>query len=318
MVDDVLNPEEAHVKRSQLINEHVQEVRAIEKELKKKKLPAKQRETLEQKLAEAHEQHEARLAAFDSKQGTGKARGKDGADGVPPPPAATGTASGVGGAEMNEEFLEERSWGSLSKTDLSEECRKRGLSAKGTKEDLVSRLNIFTLDLRSKAKASGMTTVSTKSADKPMPKFETVIPVAPSQKTDYRTKNKKLWKRRGPPPASTRKEHKSSSSESGSEKGSDDEDSSDQESGDSDAAAPAAKKTDTKKADAGGDKDKDALTAEREAQLRREAVVQGILGQILKKYSKGIKMDDMPSYLEVSLRLPKLHPFTSSLSSAAR
>eukprot|EP01057_Protomagalhaensia_wolfi_P000377 Protomagalhaensia_wolfi_Nauph_80__376@NODE_1208_length_1658_cov_22_457072_g928_i0_p1_GENE_NODE_1208_length_1658_cov_22_457072_g928_i0NODE_1208_length_1658_cov_22_457072_g928_i0_p1_ORF_typecomplete_len322_score67_21SAP/PF02037_27/0_00013SAP/PF02037_27/7_3e03Efg1/PF10153_9/0_007Efg1/PF10153_9/5_3e03LETM1/PF07766_13/0_019OSTHTH/PF12872_7/0_026Chorion_2/PF03964_15/0_023Chorion_2/PF03964_15/2_5e03DUF755/PF05501_11/3_1e03DUF755/PF05501_11/0_031DUF755/PF05501_11/50TEX12/PF15219_6/4_9_NODE_1208_length_1 len=254
--------EDAHVKRSQLINEYLQEARAIEKDLKKKKLPAKQKETLEAKLDTLREEHEQRLAEFDEAQGITSAKAAKLTDADKAKTSATDPA-----------VFEERSWGSLSKRELEEECIRRGLTRKGAKEDLVSRLTIFTLDHKAqKARSGEPDDVPLIPAKAPI-KYETVIPQGPTTKPDYRNKNKKLWKRRGPP---TKSKRTSSSSSSGS----------DSEAESSDAAPEAAPQGE------------DPENEERQKQLKREAIIQNVLGSILKKYTKGIPIQEMPEYLE--------------------
>eukprot|EP01055_Gregarina_sp_Pseudo9_P001774 Gregarina_sp_Pseudo_9__1773@NODE_2204_length_1097_cov_33_402647_g2029_i0_p1_GENE_NODE_2204_length_1097_cov_33_402647_g2029_i0NODE_2204_length_1097_cov_33_402647_g2029_i0_p1_ORF_typecomplete_len344_score107_92SAP/PF02037_27/3_5e06SbsC_C/PF18058_1/0_00025SbsC_C/PF18058_1/2_1e03Retrotrans_gag/PF03732_17/0_16Retrotrans_gag/PF03732_17/1_3e03OSTHTH/PF12872_7/0_051_NODE_2204_length_1097_cov_33_402647_g2029_i0651069 len=253
--------EDAHVKRSQLINEFLQESRALEKDLKKKKLPPKQKEQLEAKLDSLREEHTKRLAEFDDAQGTGKSsKHTDGTE-TETPLAAAETPSPDGEAPV----FEERSWGSLSKRELEEECQRRGLSRKGGKEDLVSRLTIFTLDQKLKqAKATDPSAPPKVEAPKTI-KYETVTATGPSSKQDYRNKNKKLWKRRGPPKGSAHRKMSSSESEG---------------SGDETETAP------------------EQLDEERQKQLKREQIIQNVIGSILKKYNKGIPVDEMPSYLE--------------------
>eukprot|EP01054_Gregarina_sp_Poly1_P001577 Gregarina_sp_Poly_1__1576@NODE_139_length_13109_cov_53_487809_g124_i0_p5_GENE_NODE_139_length_13109_cov_53_487809_g124_i0NODE_139_length_13109_cov_53_487809_g124_i0_p5_ORF_typecomplete_len320_score56_85SAP/PF02037_27/2_3e03SAP/PF02037_27/7_8e05SAP/PF02037_27/6_6e03OSTHTH/PF12872_7/0_00033SbsC_C/PF18058_1/0_052_NODE_139_length_13109_cov_53_487809_g124_i068987857 len=249
-----MTTEDAHVKRSQLINEHLQECRAIEKDLKKKKLPTKQKEMLEARLETLREAHEKRLAEFDAAQGTGRTLRPV----VPDEPPSGNRSTG------EEVIFEDRSWSSLSKRELEDECQRRALSRKGGKEDLVSRLTVFSLDQKSKAaRTAGPVT---KPSEPRTIKYETVVSQGPSTKQDYRNKNKKLWKRRGPPKA----QRKTSSSSGSSDEGSGAEDS---------GAA-------------------EEIDEERVKQLKREMLVQNALAVILKKYSKGIKLDDIPMYLE--------------------
>lgn len=241
-----------------------QEVRAIEKELKKKKLPGKQREALEERLEKLEEEHEIALNEYDIQQGLKK-------ESAAPKPVkeekAAPTEEDVTGD------IEERNWSSLSKKELEEECSKRGLSKKGGKEDLVSRLNLYTLSLKCKAKAAGVEATSVK------PKSTAVftameIPAAtrggPGSKENYRERErrKNMHKRRGAPPGER-------------------------------------KQTDNSDAEEGAEEEEEEATPvdeEKERQQKREKLVGQVLRQMLLKSKEPIALDDIATTLEKKVK----------------
>ncbi|CUV07794.1 unnamed protein product [Cryptosporidium hominis] len=134
-----------HQERSRLIQQHKEEIKSIEKEIKSKRGTLK--EQYQRQLEEAQKRHEDEMKEFESKYGNSEEKTKKGAK-----PASSSFSLG-GGEKCNSEktiLYEERQWNSLSKSELEAECKLRGLNSKGSKEDLVTRLFIFTADQKSK------------------------------------------------------------------------------------------------------------------------------------------------------------------------
>ncbi|KAH8583410.1 SAP domain [Cryptosporidium sp. chipmunk genotype I] len=134
-----------HQERSRLIQQHKEEIKSIEKEIKSKKGTLK--EQYQRQLEEAQKRHEEEMREFESKHGNGEDKTKKGRK-------PSGSISSSLEAERCHSgktvFYEERQWNSLSKSELEVECKLRGLNSKGSKEDLVTRLFIFTADQKSK------------------------------------------------------------------------------------------------------------------------------------------------------------------------
>ncbi|KAH7649850.1 hypothetical protein FG379_001694 [Cryptosporidium bovis] len=129
-----------HQERSRLIQKHKEEIKSIEKEIKSKKGILK--EQLQKKLSQTLERHQKDIEEFECRHNGDSKPKKD-------EKAAADNNSESNGD--NKIFLfEERQWNSLSKSELESECKLRGINSKGNKEDLVTRLFIFTADQKSK------------------------------------------------------------------------------------------------------------------------------------------------------------------------
>lgn len=159
-----------HQERSRLIQQHKEEIKSIEKEIKSKKGTLKKQ--YQEQLEEAHKRHEEKMKEFESKYGNEEDKAKKGSKA-----ANLSSSSGGEGCNLGKTVVyEERQWNSLSKSELEMECKLRGLNSKGGKEDLVTRLFIFTADQKSKLskisrdEQEGMEVV--KSLDKSSSKLE--------------------------------------------------------------------------------------------------------------------------------------------------
>ncbi|KAK6590166.1 hypothetical protein RS030_172634 [Cryptosporidium xiaoi] len=129
-----------HQERSRLIQKHKEEIKSIEKEIKSKKGILK--EQLQKKLSQTLERHQKDIEDFEYRHNGDSNRKKD------------EKAAADNNSECNGDnkilLFEERQWNSLSKSELESECKLRGINSKGNKEDLVTRLFIFTADQKSK------------------------------------------------------------------------------------------------------------------------------------------------------------------------
>lgn len=132
-----------HQERSRLIQQHKEEIKSIEKEIKSKKGVLK--EQYQKKLEEAQNRHEKEIKEFESKYGNEEDKKKKGSK-----EAVSSSSGGDENISGKAVLYEERQWNSLSKSELEVECKLRGLNSKGSKEDLVTRLFIFTADQKSK------------------------------------------------------------------------------------------------------------------------------------------------------------------------
>lgn len=132
-----------HQERSRLIQQQKEEVKSIEKEIRSKKGILK--EQCQKKLEETLKRHEEEIKEFESNYGNDEGKKKKSNK------TAISSASGGEGNLLGKTVLyEERQWNSLSKSELEAECKLRGLNSKGSKENLVTRLFIFTADQKSK------------------------------------------------------------------------------------------------------------------------------------------------------------------------
>ena len=113
--------EDIHIERSKLIQRQKKEMAELEKDLKKKK--GAMREAVQEKIEETEALHAEELAAFDKTHAVEKAKPVDS-------PAT----------EVKHIAIQQRNWGKCSKAELEEECLERGLSKKGSKEELITRL----------------------------------------------------------------------------------------------------------------------------------------------------------------------------------
>lgn len=282
--------------RSDLIAKHKEAERHLEKELKKKRLPLEIRKNIETKLEELRVANEAELRIFE-----GGANEDE-----------------IGGTEeeiqknddlSEETVFEERNWSSLSKSALEDECHKRGLGRKGNKEDLVTRLTVFSVSYKAKVVKAGHPELAVKHADT-MDYIPIPVPgtSGPNNKPDYRLKNKKLWKRRGAP--RTLKQSDSDNVKTNSKwsrkKQADDEDSDssdDSSSGDADSssgdAASSSSESPKKPAALGKAVNQD----DRARQKKREDIVAGILAKILTLHPHGIPFNEVTKHLTVSSTL---------------
>eukprot|EP01067_Filipodium_phascolosomae_P008174 Filipodium_phascolosomae@DN6884_c0_g1_i1.p1 len=115
-----------NLERSRLVSKHVQIVRELEKDVKKKKGGLK--EAAQAKLEAAFLENEEELAAFDAQAKVSSSA----ADRTDRHQNASGTSA-----------FRNQNWEGLSKKELIEACTERGLGKKGTKEDMVSKLIAF-------------------------------------------------------------------------------------------------------------------------------------------------------------------------------
>ncbi|OII73674.1 uncharacterized protein cubi_03472 [Cryptosporidium ubiquitum] len=134
-----------HQERSRLIQQHKEEIKSIEKEIKSKRGVLK--EQYQRHLEEAQKRHQEEMKEFETKYGNEEEKVKKGNK----PVALSSSSKEAEGCNSGKTVLyEERQWNSLSKSELEIECKLRGLNSKGGKEDLVTRLFIFTADQKSK------------------------------------------------------------------------------------------------------------------------------------------------------------------------
>jgi hypothetical protein len=124
------------VERSKLLNKHIQERKELEKDVKKKKGALK--EQAQAKLDELIVQQEAELKKLDAEHGTGKPKKEEEEEPNEKQVLIIGTD------------VKERNWNSLSNKEAQDECAKRGLSSKGKKEQLLTRLIVFHSELEAK------------------------------------------------------------------------------------------------------------------------------------------------------------------------
>eukprot|EP00026_Physarum_polycephalum_P002071 Phypoly_transcript_02075.p2 GENE.Phypoly_transcript_02075~~Phypoly_transcript_02075.p2 ORF type:complete len:302 (-),score=108.83 Phypoly_transcript_02075:2012-2917(-) len=113
--------------RKKLINKQQNELKAMEKDVKKKKGFLK--EEAQKKMEELQAKFEKDLADFDAEHGTSEASAKESAKEKDKAPL---------------KVFESQDFATMSRSELDEECTLRGISKKGSKEQLVTRLVIFT------------------------------------------------------------------------------------------------------------------------------------------------------------------------------
>lgn len=140
--------------KSRLRNIQAQEIKALEKELKKKKgwrsyfyfryikrlsclAVGTLRDTLEEKIEETKTRHQKELIELATKYGSEKGSKKD-------------KTSEEGPLAQQGYYFPERNWSSLGKKELEIEVVKRGLGKKGNREELVTKLMIFQTDQKKK------------------------------------------------------------------------------------------------------------------------------------------------------------------------
>ncbi|KAF7456400.1 SAP domain protein [Cryptosporidium felis] len=148
--------ENYHQERSRLIQQHKDEIRAIEKEIKSKKGVLK--DQCKRRLEEVLKRQEGEITKFEAKYGSreGKSQRESKYEDL------SGRKDDILGYKGRDEdpgksiVYEERQWNSLSKSELETECKLRGINSKGSKEDLVTRLFIFTADQKSKLGKGGL------------------------------------------------------------------------------------------------------------------------------------------------------------------
>ncbi|KAL7068595.1 hypothetical protein ACR3K2_09340 [Cryptosporidium serpentis] len=127
-----------HQEKSKIIQQHREEVRALEKEIKNKKGILKQQ--YQKNLEAVLKRQEEELQKFEAQYNYESTKTKQ------------SFKNTIYDTNIKPIILhEEKQWSSLSKTELESECRLRGLNSKGSREDLVTRLYIFTTDQKSKA-----------------------------------------------------------------------------------------------------------------------------------------------------------------------
>ena len=115
--------DDTHQERSRLVQRQKKEMADLEKELRKRK--GAMREAIEEKIEETEKLHADELIQFDKSKGIEHAeKSKPSAEVVAASQAAR----------------QQRNWSSLAKAELEEECLDRGLSKKGSKEELITRL----------------------------------------------------------------------------------------------------------------------------------------------------------------------------------
>lgn len=115
--------DDTHQERSRLVQRQKKEMADLEKELRKRK--GAMREAIEEKIEETEKVHAEELIQFDKSKGIEHAeKAKPSAEVVAASQAAR----------------QQRNWSSLAKAELEEECLDRGLSKKGSKEELITRL----------------------------------------------------------------------------------------------------------------------------------------------------------------------------------
>lgn len=139
--------DDVNAERSKLLNRQKKERTELEKDVKKKKGALK--DAAQAKLDELDEKHAAELAEFDSMHSSGGAKKSAGSGGyasskVPEAPAAEeAPPKPSSSSKKGDTSIRERNWSSLSKKELEEECVKRGIGKKGSKEDLVVKLTCW-------------------------------------------------------------------------------------------------------------------------------------------------------------------------------
>jgi len=129
-----------HQERSRLIQRQRKEMTELEKDLRKKKGAMK--DAVQEKIEETEKIHAQELIDFDKINGVQQIEKLK-------PSAETVAAS--------QAARQQRNWSQLQKSELEEECLERGLSKKGSKEELITRLMgaySATVDEPAKAKES--------------------------------------------------------------------------------------------------------------------------------------------------------------------
>eukprot|EP00747_Dinoflagellata_sp_TGD_P192287 gnl/TRDRNA2_/TRDRNA2_56921_c0_seq1.p1 gnl/TRDRNA2_/TRDRNA2_56921_c0~~gnl/TRDRNA2_/TRDRNA2_56921_c0_seq1.p1 ORF type:complete len:267 (+),score=110.78 gnl/TRDRNA2_/TRDRNA2_56921_c0_seq1:65-865(+) len=131
---------DAQKERSQLCQRQKKEQGEIEKKVKKLKGALK--EAAQKELEELVAKHEAELAAFDKPAAAGSKKEASGytAGSATQPPLAPAPAEEKPAKKTH---FRDRNWPSLSKKELEEAAVERGVSKKGSKEELVQRLIMF-------------------------------------------------------------------------------------------------------------------------------------------------------------------------------
>lgn len=129
--------EAAQLERSKFVQKQKQEKQELEKKIKK--LKGAMKETAQKELEELEGKHEGELASFDKDKGTGGGASSSSTKPKEDEPKSAAACSGD---------FRERNWGGLSKKELEEACTERGLGKKGSKDDLVTKLTVFHMDLK--------------------------------------------------------------------------------------------------------------------------------------------------------------------------
>lgn len=139
--------DDPHAERSKLLNRQKKERTELEKDVKKKKGALK--EAAQAKLDELDEQHAAELKEFDSSHKTGGGGGGGYASSKPPEAPAPPEEKPASSSKKGDSSIRERNWSGLSKKELEEECTKRGIGKKGSKEELVVKLTCYHVQTKS-------------------------------------------------------------------------------------------------------------------------------------------------------------------------
>ncbi|CEL99431.1 unnamed protein product [Vitrella brassicaformis CCMP3155] len=133
--------------RSLLRTKHANELKELEKDVKKKKGAMK--EAAQKKLEDAEERHAKELAEFDKQRGGGggkpsaaSASASSSSSSKDQPKNGTASSSSSSAALAMKVFPD-ANWSGLSNSELQAACEERGISKKGKKEDLISRLMQF-------------------------------------------------------------------------------------------------------------------------------------------------------------------------------
>eukprot|EP00933_Yihiella_yeosuensis_P018020 TRINITY_DN14958_c0_g3_i1.p1 TRINITY_DN14958_c0_g3~~TRINITY_DN14958_c0_g3_i1.p1 ORF type:complete len:272 (-),score=125.87 TRINITY_DN14958_c0_g3_i1:60-875(-) len=128
--------------RSKLIQKQKQAQQELEKKIKK--LKGAMKEAAQKELEELEKKHEAELAEFETAGGaSGSSKKKEEKEEEGPTISAKDAAK-----------FKDRNWNGYSKKELEEAASDRGLSKKGSKEDLIMRITLFQQELASKVAAA--------------------------------------------------------------------------------------------------------------------------------------------------------------------
>jgi len=279
----------------------------MEKDLKKKK--GMMKEQAQKKYDDMVDQFEKEVTDFDAKNAA-KIPSEKGKEVVP-------DKSGP------EKMFSERNWNTLSKTQMEEECSKRGLSKKGSKEQLTTRLILFSQEQRVLSKHKKA--IADDESDK---KAERVVAPKPAQqkKADKKSDSEsgsdsdddRHSKAKKPAPPKREEESESSSDEESKSHQSTAKKAppSKLKERDADRESPAARKSKNSNAtgkskgrsvnkDDSSDSDSDDSNedaeekkAEAAAFAKREQVVQQKLAKVLQQNPEGIDVDAISEQLE--------------------
>ncbi|KAH3756835.1 hypothetical protein Pelo_11334 [Pelomyxa schiedti] len=256
--------------RVKLLHRHSEEQRAALKDLKRKK--GALRDAAQVKYDELLSRHQAELEEFErtnaatatttaAQPSTTTSSAATTSSATKPASSAVTSTPAVDPATTKFPVLK---WGDLSRTELAEECVKRGLGKKGSKEELTTRLVIFSqeqakMKFPAPAKVSKPAAATGAAATPSKPAASTPPPSASAAKSDSK-------------PVKKSEESEDDDSEEGSDDSEDD---------DSDES--------------------DELTEEEKAELERQHKRKNLLlltiSDLLKTHSSGISLDDLPDIL---------------------
>lgn len=134
-----------------LRNSHVKELKALDKELKKKK--GVLREQLDIQREEILKRHERELSELAASHGADVAKPSTNQSAVTKSAVKESEGANTSNKDALPYFYPELNWASMSKKELEVEAHNRGLGKKGNREELITKLMVFQTDQRAKVES---------------------------------------------------------------------------------------------------------------------------------------------------------------------